>query len=80
MPANTFRGDVALRIRWIEHGISSQTQLMKLITHEDGVVVAITVNEWRKMLPPLLVKREQQWYFQGNPVDVTIVTKGVNAR
>lgn len=66
---NSFRGDIAVRLTWPGHGVTTQIISLKLITHPDGTVVGLTRNEWAKMLPPLLIQRDGQWYFAGQPVE-----------
>jgi hypothetical protein len=79
MPTN-YKADKYIRIKWPGHGITTQEVGVKFMTHKDGVLVAVGKLEWQKMLPPLLVKRGEQWYFTDYPVEVEIITKGRNAR
>lgn len=67
---NSFKGDVVVRIEYPDHGLHTEQVALKIVKHDDGTVVGLTRDEWRKMLPPMLVKRADQWYLYGQPVNL----------
>lgn len=77
--SNVFKGDVVVRIEFPGHGLHTEAVALKLIKHDDGTVVGITRFEWQKMVPPMLVQKADQWYFNGFPVKLK-ATKGARAR
>jgi hypothetical protein len=67
----SFFATASIRVTIPDHGITTQTQKVRMVKRSDGTVAAITQTEWRRMVPPLIVQDASgQWWLGGTPVEI----------
>ena len=71
MPSTNFVANASIRVTFPDHGITTQTQKVRMTRRADGSVAAITQTEWRRMMPPLIVQDVAgQWWLGETPIAI----------